>query len=339
MMKAILCWIVVMSCPLFIGSCTRSSGVGNGVAKDDSSTVKGQPVALVDTLAYRTKLFAITNGDTSGRWPVTKQPYPLAGAIMPIKRIVAYYGNFYSKRMGILGEVPTDELWTRLNAEVDIWQRVDSATPVQPAIHYIAVTAQGHPMKDSSYCKRMPESQIELALAIAQMGNAIVFLDIQVGQSTVMKEVPRLEKYWMMPQVHLGIDPEFSMKQGDVPGRVIGYFDAEDINFCTDYLARMVREHHLPPKILVVHRFTQGMVKNYKKIVLHPEVQIVMNMDGWGGPELKYSTYRDYIYREPVQLTGFKIFYKNDLRKAPHRLLTPAELMKLKPQPVYIQYQ
>ena len=104
-------------------------------------------------------------------------------------------------------------------------------------------------------------------------------------------------------------------------------------------MARLVKENNLPPKVFIVHRFTQRMVTNYKKIALHPEVQIVMNMDGWGAPVLKYDTYHDYIYIEPVQFTGFKLFYKNDLKRSPHRMLTPPELMKLKPQPIYIQYQ
>jgi hypothetical protein len=185
----------------------------------------------------------------------------------------------------------------------------------------------------------MPEAQIDSALAIAKMGNAIVFLDIQVGHSTLQHEVPLLEKYLKMPQVHLGIDPEFSMKDGSIPGKKIGSYDAQDINYCSDYLAQLVKENNLPPKIFVVHRFTQGMVKNYKDIKLHPEVQIVMHMDGWGEPVLKRSTYKLYIHKEPVQFTGFKLFYKNDLKKAPHVLLTPEELLTLKPQPIYIQYQ
>ena len=296
-------------------------------------------VVKVDTLVFNQKLKALANGDTTGRWPLKTQPYPLKGAILPFKRIVAYYGNLYSKRMGILGEYPPKELWKRLNVEVKKWQEIDPATPVQPAIHYIAVVGQGIPMKDGKYCKRMPVCQIDSAIAIAKMGNAIVFLDLQVAQSNVQHEVPLLEKYLKMPQVHLGIDPEFSMKEGSIPGHKIGSMDATDINFCSDYLAKLVRKYNLSPKILIVHRFTQGMVKNYKNIVLHPEVQIIMNMDGWGEPVLKYSTYNRYIFKEPVQFTGFKLFYKNDLRKAPHRMLTPPELMKLKPQPIYIQYQ
>lgn len=294
---------------------------------------------LVDTAAYIAKLKALSNGDTTGLWPVHIKSFPLNGAILPFKRIVAFYGNLYSKKMGVLGEYPPKELWKKLDAEVKAWEKVDPSTPVQPAIHYIAAVAQGIPMKDGKYCKRMPDAQIDSALAIAKMGDAIVFLDIQVAKSNLRNEVPILKKYLEMPNVNLAIDPEFSMKDGSIPGRKIGTMDATDINYCSDYLARLVKEKQLPPKILIVHRFTQGMVKNYKGIDLHPEVQIVMNMDGWGEPVLKYSTYKRYIYREPVQFTGFKLFYKNDLKKAPHRMLTPPELMKLKPQPIYIQYQ
>ncbi|MBN2765230.1 MAG: hypothetical protein JXR27_02580 [Paludibacteraceae bacterium] len=297
-----------------------------------------QPVT-VDSAAYFGKLNEIINGDTTGLWPVKNQPLPLKGAILPFKRIVAYYGNLYSKKMGVLGEYAPDELWRRFDVEKTAWEKADPNTPVQPAIHYIAVVAQGIPMSDNTYCKRMPEQQIDSALKIAAMRNAIVFLDIQLGHSTYQNEVPRLEKYLKMPHVHLGIDPEFVMEDGIIPGKKIGKIDAADVNYCSDYLAELVKTHNLPPKILIVHRFTQGMVRNYKNITLKPEVQIVMHMDGWGEPVLKRSTYRLYIHKEPVQFTGFKLFYKNDLKKSPNILMTPDDLMKLKPQPVYIQYQ
>jgi len=293
----------------------------------------------IDTAVYNKKMIELANGDTTGKWPVKNQPYPLPGAILPFKRIVVYYGNLYSKKMGALGEYPPKEMWSRLNAEVKKWEKADPNTPVQPGIHYIASVASGTPGKDNSYINRMPEKQIDSALTIAKMHDAIVFLDIQVGLSTIKKELPRLEKYLKLPHVHLGIDPEFSMKGGDVPGRKIGTYDAADINYCSDYLAKLVKENNLPPKVFVVHRFTQRMVTNYQNIKLHPEVQLVMHMDGWGPPELKKGTYRHFIYPEPVQFTGFKLFYKNDLKKEPQRLMTPEELLKLKPIPIYIQYQ
>ena len=322
-----------------IVACNENKKAGDNTKSEQQPEQVAEVIPTLDTLLYDSKITAIANGDTTGFWPVKSQPYPLPGAILPFKRVVAYYGNLYSSKMGILGEYPPAELWKKLNAEVKAWEMADSLTAVQPAIHYIAVVAQGSAMKDGTYRTRMPQAQIDSALAIAAMGDAIVFLDIQVALSKLQNEVPLLEKYLMLPQVHLGIDPEFSMKTGNKPGTKIGTMDAADVNYCSEYLASLVKKHNLPPKILIVHRFTRGMLTNYKNIKLHPEVQIVINMDGWGAPALKNNTYRQYVYREPVQFTGYKLFYKNDLKNPPRRLLTPDELMKLTPQPVYIQYQ
>jgi hypothetical protein len=294
--------------------------------------------SVLDTILFNQRLVRLTNGDSSGRWPV-KTAYPNAGAVLPFNRIVAYYGNFYSKKMGCLGEYPTDEMLARLKAEVAKWQKADSSIEVVPALHYIAVTAQGYPGKGNKYRLRMPFKQIDSLIRIAARINALVFLDIQVGLSTVQEEVPLLENYLKMPQVHLGIDPEFSMKTGKVPGSVIGTMDASDVNFTANYLANLAKANQIPPKILVVHRFTQAMITNYRQIRTNPEVQIVMDMDGWGVQSKKKTSYREFIYKEPVQFTGFKLFYKNDYREANSRMLNPEEVLALKPQPVYIQYQ
>jgi hypothetical protein len=185
----------------------------------------------------------------------------------------------------------------------------------------------------------MPNAEIDKVMAMAEEINAIVFLDIQVGLSSLKEEIPVIEKYLKHPRVHLGIDPEFSMKGGQKPGSVIGSFDASDINYAASYLADLVKKNDLPPKILVIHRFTQGMLKEYKQIKNIPEVQFVLDMDGWGSPARKINTYKLFAHREPIQFTGFKLFYKNDLKEAPHRLLTIKELLALKPIPLYIQYQ
>ena len=265
--------------------------------------------------------------------------YPNARAILPFKRVVAYYGNFYSKAMGVLGEYPADQMLAQLASTTAMWAAADPSTPAVPAIHYIAVVAQATAGKDGKYILRMPDDQIEHALDLANQIQGLVFLDVQVGLSTLQTELPMLEKYLKMPQVHLAIDPEFSMKYGNRPGTVIGTFDAADINYAAEYLAGLVRENHLPPKMLVIHRFTQAMVTNYKKIQPLPEVQIVMDMDGFGSKELKTGTYTRVIYPEPVQFTGIKLFYKNDSRPPSTGLFTPAEVLKLTPAPIYIQYQ
>lgn len=297
------------------------------------------PVAIVvDSASFFEKSRYVANGDSSGRWPVASK-LPVAGAILPYKRVIAYYGNLYSTRMGILGEIPPPQMRAKLQEEVKKWEAADPNTPIQPALHYIAVTAQGSPGKGGMYRLRMPFSQIDSVLNMAKPINAIVFLDIQVGLSNLREEIPLLEKYLSMPNVHLGIDPEFSMKTGAKPGTRIGTFDAADINYAADYLAGLVKKNNLPAKMLIIHRFTKAMVTNASAIKLRPEVQMVVHMDGWGAPARKINTYRQFIAKEPVEFTGFKLFYKNDLKETPGRMMTPEELMKLKPMPMYIQYQ
>jgi hypothetical protein len=142
-----------------------------------------------------------------------------------------------------------------------------------------------------------------------------------------------------MPNVHLGIDPEFSMKGTIRPGKVVGTYDAVDVNFAIDYLSKIVQENKLTPKILIVHRYTQKMLTNYQLIKPTPEVQMVMHMDGWGEKTKKLNTYKQFVYKEPVQFTGFKIFYKNDVWEPETVLFTPEELLKIQPIPIYIQFQ
>ncbi len=308
--------------------------LSTGSSSDSDSVDAKKPAE--PSLTYIQKMDHIRNGDSSGKWP--NKAEPPAGALLPYKRIIAFYGNLYSKNMGILGELPKKEMLQKLQQEVKLWNEADSMMEVQPALHYIAVTAQNLPGKAKKYRLRMPFSQIDSVLAMAAQIDAVVFLDIQVGLGTLQEEIPELEKYLKLPNVHLGIDPEFSMKGGQKPGAVIGVFDAADINYASDYLEKLVKENNLPPKVLVVHRFTQGMVKNYKMIKSNPGVQIVMHMDGWGIPARKINTYKQFIYAEPVEYTGFKLFYKNDTKNN-GRLLTRQELLNLKPQPVYIQYQ
>ena len=336
-------------------------------ADADSSAVPSQavksmpsPVPTLDVAAYDEKLLQIANlaivkhetkvkkpnststeiivstSTTPIGWPV-KAAYPNVGALLPFSRIIAYYGNLYSTQMGVLGKYPEPEMLSMLASTTADWQAADPGTRTIPALDYIAVAAQAGPGPDGKYRLRMPADQMDKILEMAQRAHAIVILDVQVGLSTVQEEVPLLEPYLKLPQVHLALDPEFAMHNGARPGRVIGSLDAKDINDAAEYLARLVRENSLPPKILIVHRFTQAMVTHVEQIKPLPEVQIVMDMDGFGPPSMKMQTYHDFIQGEPVQFTGFKLFYVNDV-KAGH-LMTPAEVLKLAPRPSFIQYQ
>ena len=241
--------------------------------------------------------------------------------------------------MGVLGELATPDMLAKLDQEVAAWNAADPQHPVQPALHLIAVVAQGTPGVAGKYRMRMDSALIEKVYGWAKSKNAILFLDVQVGQGTLQEELPRLVPFLSRPDVHLAIDPEFSMKHNDVPGTRIGTFNAEDINYASGLLRDLVTQLHLPPKILIVHRFTRDMLTGYKRITLDPRVQLVINMDGWGPPALKRESYRAYVYSYPVEYTGFKLFYHNDTKKKGSTLMTPADVLSLNPKPLYIQYQ
>lgn len=335
--------------PLFaflLFSCGNSSKPAEGAASNGSDTTAPEKnivksAATLDTARYDELMKHLANGDTTGKWPV-KHDYPLPGALLPFNRIVAYYGNLYSNKMGALGKWPKKEMIPKLLAEVEKWNQLDTVIKSIPALHYIAVTAQGSAGKDGKWRYRMPLHQIDTILNWAKEINAQVFIDVQVGLSDVQSELPLFEKYLSLPNVHFGIDPEFAMKaKGNArPGSVIGSLDAVDLNWIIDYLAGIVKKNNLPPKIFMVHRFTKGMVTNAKNIKLVPEVQVIMDMDGWGPPDLKKGTYKHWIQNEPVQFTGFKLFYVNDTEKSGLKELMPyKDVLNLTPVPIYIQYQ
>ncbi len=283
---------------------------------------------------------AIRAGRNAPGWPVQGPP-AAAGAILPGKRIVAFYGNPLSRRMGVLGEYPVDEMLAMLDKEVAAWEKADPSTPVVPALHLVATVAQADPGRGNTYRLRMDSTLIGKVYDWARSRNGLLFLDVQTGWSTIQDELPRLLPWLENPDVHLGIDPEFNMhgdRQGVKPGAKIGTYDEKDINYVIRTLGKLSAEKNIPPKVLVIHRFTRKMVTNSSAIRLDPHVQVVMDMDGWGPPWLKFDSYRDFIISEPVQYTGFKLFYKNDVRKG-DPLLTPRELVLLHPAPMYIQYQ
>jgi hypothetical protein len=258
----------------------------------------------------------------------------LPGSLLPQSRIVTYYGNPYSKRMGILGEIPPEEMMDRLDKEAKLWQQADSSSTVRPGLELVATVASDYHGDENLYRTRMPKALIEKVIGWARKRRWLTILDVQVGRSTVRKELEQLRPYLEKPDVHLAIDPEFQMKGGLRPGQRIGTSDAEDVNVAIIELAKIVEEKHLTPKLLVVHRFTDDMLKRYGKIRLDPRVQVVVVMDGYGNPYSKEKIYRREISREPVEYAGLKLFYKND-----QPMMTRKQVLELKPVPRLIIYQ
>jgi hypothetical protein len=276
----------------------------------------------------------LVDGWAPATWPAP--PAPREGALLPSARIIAAYGHPASTRMGILGSVAPGRLEDSLASLVSQWRRADSTRETVGALHLIATVAQGAPGADGRYRLRHPAAVIDRVVARARARGWITFLDVQPGLAPLGPEVDRLMPWLAAPDVHLAIDPEFAMADGHRPGHRIGTLDAATINPVLARLARLVDSLGLPPKVVVIHRFTGPMLTNEHALLRDPAVQLVIEMDGWGTPALKRATYKDVITRRPVQYAGFKLFTTARHDGTP---MAPEAVLRLRPVPLYIQYQ
>jgi len=258
----------------------------------------------------------------------------LPGSILPHRRILSYYGNPLSSMMGILGEHPPDELIARLHEQAAAYIAADPAHPVQLALELVAVVAQASPGSDGLYRLRMDTELIDEVAGWAEDHGFLLILDIQVGRSTVEDEIRAMLPFLRRPYVHLAIDPEFAMSSSQVPGRAIGSHGAQDVNVAIDILADLVTEENLPPKVLLVHRFTDAMLVGHDTLKSDPRVQVAVIMDGFGPPEVKLSTWDRVIRSQGFPYNGFKLFYKQDVP-----LMPPERVVELDPTPLVVIYQ
>jgi hypothetical protein len=255
--------------------------------------------------------------------------------LLPRKRIVAYYGNPLATGMGVLGEQPLPQTVQRLRQQAQVYAKADPTRPVQLALELITPVAQGAPGPDGLYRLRMPAEVIDEVAELAEQEHLLLILDVQIGQSTVADELQVLLPYLERPYVHLALDPEFAIadKHGE-PGEVIGTLDAAEVNYAIGVLTDIVTTHHLPPKVLIVHRFLEKMLTNYRAVEPTPSVQVVIDMDGFGTPYVKAAKYDEFVHEQGVQFGGVKLFYKHD-----KPVWAPADALDLQPAPDLIIYQ
>lgn len=284
-----------------------------------------------------------SSGNTNtGTPPVNVIPTPPAatatpvsagpGSILANKRIVTYYGNPRAAAMGVLGRYDPETVVTKLKEQTAEYAAL-SDKPVQGALHFIATVAQASPGSDGLYTAYMPMPLIEEWADLARAHGLLFFVDLQVGRSTVQEQVSAMLPILERPDVHLALDPEFDMWGSQVPGQQIGHMTADEINWATRTLSQLVASKGLPNKILIVHQFTEDMIVGKTSIATDPNVDIVIDMDGFGGQYAKISKY-EYIQSVPVQFAGIKLFYREDTD-----LLSPERVMSLDPVPDVIIYQ
>lgn len=262
----------------------------------------------------------------------------------PLKnnRLVAYYGFPDNELMGELGEYEPEEMMERLKEQTAEYSNLDPERPAVPTIELITSVAQREPQADGSYIARMFPEQIEEYAKLAEENDALLMLDVQLGRSTVMEEFDNLRPFLERPYVHLAIDTEYSVEEGQVPGENLGQVDGSEIQEAVEELDRMVEKEGIPDKLLMVHQFEEIIVPNKGAIKPTDDVQVVLHADGFGGPAAKISKYNLLVRDQPIQYGGFKLFLPKPDPTAIGQdtpLMTPEEVLALDPTPALVTYQ
>jgi len=259
---------------------------------------------------------------------------PAEGALLPTYRIVTFYGHPHDPGMGVVGEYEIEQLSDKLREEAANYAAADPSRPVIPALELIATVAQRVPGSDGTYILDTDTETLTAYIDFASEQGMLVVLDLQVGRGTVAAEIEKVRDLLARPNVHLAIDPEFAVAEGEIPGEYIGSVSAESIAYAQKVLAEISAEHGIPPKMLIVHQFREDMIQGKTQLAPVPGVQLVIDADGYGGPELKTAVYNFLVRDEPVEFAGVKLFYGQDVP-----LLTAQEILDLVPAPDVIIYQ
>lgn len=267
--------------------------------------------------------------------PTTDPAIAVSGEyLLPTYRILSYYGFPGEVNMGVLGEYDMQTLLEKLQAQAAAYQEVDDR-PYKLAFEVISSVAQQYEGEDGDYLAYIGEDILQEYVDFTAANDMLLILDVQFGRRTVQQELAAMEPYLKYPHVQLALDPEFAVGEGEVPGTVIGSIDAADVLYAQQELARISSENGLPPKLLIVHQFTESSISNRESITQIPGVQFVLEVDGFGSPDEKRSTYALLTGGEVFEFHGFKLWYNGQ----DDPVMTPDEVLALDPQPDLIIYQ
>lgn len=266
--------------------------------------------------------------------PVEEEIPTTPNGLLPNNRILSFYGFPGNPDMGILGEYEMDLLLEHLQEQAMAYEAADPDHPVILAFEVIASVAQQYPQADGSYLLDTPSAVLDQYAEFTRENGLLLILDAQIGHRSVVDDVKGLRPWLEQDNVHLAIDPEFSMPDGVVPGGDIGGVLAEDVIWTQKWLVELAEQQGITPKLLIVHQFLERMIENKADIVPIPGVQVVIDIDGWGPPPQKKSTYDLMNHQAIVEYVGIKLFYQQD-----EPLMTPEEVVSLDPAPLFVMYQ
>lgn len=309
-----------------------------GVSRGATPTAPAKTPTATSRVTATATATATTATDTRGN---ITQLHQLEGlnswmwqTSLPQRRLVIFYGNPLSPVMGPIGQYSDADLIAHLQEQAQVYADLDPTHPVVPALDYVTPIAQPVPMADGTWTYRMPDDSIQHYVTLANANHALFFFDMQIGHSTVQKEVNHVWSYLEQPGVDLSLDPEFDMAPGDVPSVEFGRMYASEINWVIDQLSNLVTTQHLPPKILIIHQFRESMLPDWQKIKLQPGVEVVTCVDGFGPPQSKIGDYEVFDQQQLIEYPGMKLFYKLD-----KPVMSPQDVLALNPPPLMVMYQ
>ncbi|MBO9050685.1 hypothetical protein [Curtobacterium flaccumfaciens] len=250
-------------------------------------------------------------------------------------RYVALYGAPGAPALGVLGEQGPKETVQRAE-QVAKPYRAESDELVTPAMEVIATVAAGDAGADGDYSTELPVSTLEPYVEAAHDADMPVIIDLQPGRSDFLSQAKKYESLLKKPGVWLALDPEWRLTKDQVPLEQIGSVSASEVNEVSSWLAALVRDEGLPPKALVLHQFRLSMIQDRSALQTHPELDMLVHVDGQGSQPDKQATWKALHQGAPEGLHwGWKNFYDEDTP-----MLTPAQTMQdVTPTPSLVTYQ
>jgi hypothetical protein len=260
------------------------------------------------------------------------------GGLLPFpgRRMVALYGHPRTAALGMLGEQSAQESVVRATALAEQYAPLTEEAVV-PAFELIATVASGSAQKDGSYSRRTPVGVLLPWVQAAERAGTYVVLDLQPGRDDFLTQAKTYEELLRRPWVGLALDPEWRLQPGEKPLRQIGHVGIDEVNAVGAWLAGLVREHDLPPKVLTLHQFRPSMVRDRERLDTSlDEVQWLVHADGQGGQNAKQGTWSALRRDLPEGVwLGWKNFEDEDTP-----MLTPEQTVaRVHPTPWFVSYQ
>ncbi|HXK34100.1 MAG TPA: hypothetical protein VNM91_08830 [Dehalococcoidia bacterium] len=267
--------------------------------------------------------------------PAASPPGQRPASLLADNQAVVFYGTPLARGLGILGQFEGADAADRVRRQAELFDQLNGdGRGAFGVMDLIYAVVQDQPTSNGLFLSYMPDQVVNAYIGHAEAHGVQVMLDLQIGRGDVLEEVKKIERFLVNPRVHVAIDPEYAVGSGGWPLATPGTIDGHQINAVQDYVASLVAAHHLPPKMVVVHQYLADTIRDGEAVRDVPDVDLVLNYDGFGAIGEKDKKYRYFSGQPHAQHPGYNIFLQLD-----ERVLSEQELMQLEPLPDVVFYQ